>query len=252
MIHIPLLVPLLLAGFTRAAWREHRRGKVQVLPAAVPSTILHTDVPPMSLLPPEQDNFDDVGELNHYQDVSWYALALAAAAWFYRPAMWVSMPLLGYNTYHFIKMIRQTDNAHQKTPLTLFESIALTASLFTGQGVNASLLFLFSFGSRKFLLHVGNIASIGLKQVGDPRFAKVWVLRDGAEIEMPLADVESGDIMVMRGGETILAKGKVIEGNGIIRQYSLQKKIKLIPKQPVDKVFPFTQLETGCLHIKRL
>ena len=160
--------------------------------------------------------------------------------------------MLGYNAYHFTKLIRHTDAAGRKSPMTVFESIALAGSLVTGQATTASVMFLLIFGSRKLLLQAGNIADIGLSRTMDPRFAKMWILRDGAEIEASLREIQEGDVVVIRNGDTVLVEGKVLEGEGVVRQYSLLKKPKSINKQTGDKVFPFTQLKSGCLYIQRV
>jgi cation transport ATPase len=249
MIH--LLLPLIAVGAISAVWRDYRQARTVALPLALsaPSTDKQTDYLPKSQT---EEAFDDVGELYHYQRVSWYSLALAASgSWFYPPIALVSVPLLGYNAYHFTKIIKHTDAAGQKSPMTIFESIALTATLATGQVLSASLVFLFAFGSRKLLLQAGNIADVGFSRAIDPRFAKVWLLRGGAEIEATLSEVKEGDVIVVRGGEVLLMAGKVVEGEGVVRQYSLQKKAKSITKQIGDSVFPFTQMESGCLHVQR-
>jgi Cu2+-exporting ATPase len=85
----------------------------------------------------------------------------------------------------------------------------------------------------------------------DSNFAKVWTLHEGAEIEIPLNELEAQDIVVLHGGDLVLIEGTVVNGQGIVRQYSLQKKLKSVPKQSGDRVFPFTQLESGCLYIQR-
>lgn len=252
MIHLPLLLPLMVAGFVGAVWREHQQTRIAALPLGLPHPASDKAQPDLSLRSVDK-TFDDVGELHHYQRVSWYSLAFSASgAWFYPPATLLSLPLLGYNTYHFTKLLRHTDAAGRKSPMTVFEGIALAGSLATGQTTTASVMFLLVFGSRKLLLQAGNIAEIGFSRAINPQFAKVWILRDGVEIESSLKEVQEGDIMVIRGGETVLVEGKILDGEGVVRQYSLLKKHKSISKQAGDKIFPFTHLESGCLCVKRL
>ncbi|HHC74010.1 MAG TPA: hypothetical protein ENK78_02900 [Thiothrix sp.] len=196
--------------------------------------------------------FDDVGELSHYKRVSLYGLAFATSgAWFYAPATLVSIPLISYNSYHFFQTLRHSDKNSQKSPVTVFESIAIGGTLLTASWATAALLLMLSFVSRYFLLQAGNIAnSLGASQPFNPRLANVWVLRDGVEVEIPLAQVESSDTVVLSTGDLVMLEGKVIEGDGMVKQFSLYKKMKCIPKQVGDKVFPFTQVESGHLHIK--
>ncbi len=252
MLHVGIM--LVVGGAAGAWWRERRLRRL-----ARPQQSLQAP----DHLPPEQEKslpepvdkvFDDVGELHHYQRVSWYSLAFSASgAWFYPPAALVSVPLLGYNAYHFGKIVYRSRRSEQRSPMTVFEVIAIAGTLATGRPAMASTLMLFSFGTRKLLLQAGNIAhNVDFTRPINPRLAKVWILREGAELETTVAQVRSGDTLVLHPGDTVLLEGRVMEGEGAVRQFSLNKQMKVIPKQEGDRVFPFTQLESGCLHIQAI
>lgn len=196
--------------------------------------------------------FDDVGELHHYQQVAWYALAFSAASsWFFPPVALISLPLLGYNGYHYYRTLRHSDPSERKTPIAIFELIGITASLLTGRLITASILFLFSFGTRKWLLQAGNISNnIGLKNAINPNLANVWVLRDGTEIEVPVPEIQPDDVLILHPGDTITLPGKVVQGRGHINQFSLRKHMKQVPKYIGDQVYPFTKIASGRLHIQ--
>ncbi len=256
MIPAVLLFPLIASGVIGAAWRgykkqqnHHQRHPGPGLPAPESDEKIRPEVPPPQTSSTE---FDDVEELHHYQRVSWYSLAFAASgSWFFAPALWVSFPLIGYNTYHLVKTIRHSDNANQKSPMTIFEVLGVTGSLIAGRPVIASLLFLLSFGSRKLLLQAGNISNnIGPSGALNSKFTKVWILRDSVEIETTIANLQKDDVVVLHAGDTTMLEGDIISGTGVMQQFSLHKKMKLVPKQAGGKVFPFTRLESGCLHIR--
>lgn len=242
-------VILVVGGAVGALWRHYYKNHAMEPLTGLPAP----DAEKPSRLPSKQaiEVFDDVGELSHYQKVAWYTLALSAAgSWFYPPARMLSLPLLGYNAYHFVRTVRNSDKMDQKSPATLFESIGVAGSLLTGSTVTASLLFVFSFGTRKLLLHAGNITNnIGFSKPFNLRYARVWVLRDGAEIESSVADLQEGDVLVLHAGDTVALEGKVLAGNGSVRQFSLRKQMKVLSKQEGDKVYPFTLLESGSLHV---
>lgn len=271
MLQVGLLLPLVVGGIGGALWREHkqRRTLVQVIstqnaeidsPAENRQDDFATHAKVKALPKADQSNttketeivFDDVGELSHYKRVSFYGLALAVSgAWFYPPVTLVSVPLLSYNAYHFFQTVRHSDEKSQKSPFTVFESVAIGGTLITASWATASLLLMLSFVSRYFLLQAGNIAnSLGSSRQLNPRMANVWVLRDGVEVEIPLAQVENTDVVVFSTGDLVMLEGKIISGEGVVKQFSLHKKMKQIPKQVGDKVFPFTQLESGYLQIK--
>lgn len=256
MIPVGLLLPLVASGVVGAAWRgykkcrKHRQNNL-LLPA--PKSEQCEEIKTKAL-PRQTSNavFDDVEELDHYQHVSWYSLAFAASgSWFFAPAIWLSFPLIGYNTYHLINTIRHSDSTKQKSAMTVFELLGVTGSIISGRPVTASLLLLLSFGSRKLLLQMGNISNnMGPSGMLNSKFTTVWVLRDGAEVETTIGDLHEHDVIVLRAGETAMLKGEIVSGSGTMHQFSLRKKMKLVPKQAGDKVFPFTRLESGCLHIR--
>ena len=196
--------------------------------------------------------FDDIGELHHYQQIAWYALAFSAASsWFFPPAALISLPLLGYNGYHYYRVLCHSASTERRTPMAIFELIGITASLLTGRIVPASVLFLFSFGTRKWLLQAGNISNnIGLKNAINPHLAQVWVLRNGAEIEVPLPELQPGDVVILHPGDTVALSGTVVQGKGLVSQFSLRKYMKQVPKYRGDQVYPFTKVTSGHLHIQ--
>lgn len=254
MIQVGLVLPLLIGGVAGALVREYKkRHSQQQLALATPIEPKPENDEIVSTTTQGQD-FDDVGELHHYQRVSWYALAFAASgSWFYPPASVLSAPLLGYNAYHFTRILRNSTPEERKSALTIFESIGIAGSLIIGRPVAASLLMLFSFGSRKLLLQAGNITNnIGFTKPIHPRQTAVWVMRDGAEIEVLVADLLPEDILVLHSGDTIAVEGEVLSGQAYVRQYSLRKKMKLVVKQPGDRVFPFTRIESGELQVKKV
>lgn len=256
MVHLGIL--LIAGGLAGALFRDYTHGrperKQSGLPA--PSPALKTDAASDEQAKAYLDIgggrvFDDIGELQHYQKTSWYALAFSASGvWFYPPAALVSAPLLGYNAYNLVKTIRQSDKAERTSPMTIFEVIAIGGTMLTGRPATASILMLLSFGTRKLLLQAGNITNnIGFSKPINPRNSRIWVLRDGVEIESSLRDLLPTDVIILHRGDTVIVEGRVLEGEAVMRQFSLRKQMKLVPKRAGDRVFPFTQIEEGCLHI---
>lgn len=201
----------------------------------------------------KNDAFDDVGELQHYQKVSWYTLALVGSGTlFYAPVILLGLPLLGYNTYHFARTLRHSSPAKNKSALTVFEVVGVVGTVLTGQPFMTSLVLSFSFGSRNLLLQAGNIANnIDFSSPVSLRHAAVWVLRDGAEIEINSSMLRDTDIIVLHGGDMVVVEGNIVEGAGQVRQFSLESKMKLVPKSVGDKVYPMTVLDSGSIRMTK-
>jgi cation transport ATPase len=251
MIQFGLLVPLLASGVVGAAVRHYRQ-KAAYAEDLQQAALTDQHQRRSSLTWRTSRVFDDVGELHHYQQVAWYVLAFAAASsWFFPPMAMISLPLLGYNGYHYYRILRHTDRAECKTPWALFETVSIMASLLTGRVFSASILFLISFGARKWLLQAGNISNnVGLKNALNPRLANIWVLREGAEIEISVPELQPDDVVILHPGDTVTVPGKIVQGSGHVRQFSLRKHMKQVPKCIGDQVYPFTRIASGHLHIQ--
>jgi cation transport ATPase len=251
MIHIPVFIPLFISGVAGALWREHRQVAPLLQAISLPAPITESGIASTGHKKPEK-LFDDMGELHHYQRVSWYALACSASGWWlFPPAILLSIPLLSYSAYNFAKTLRQSNASSRISPMTVFEVVGVVGTLVTGRPFMASLMLLFVFSSRNLLLHTKNLGQIDFAHIMDSSFSKVWRLHEGVEMEVALNELQPGDIVVIHGGDLVLVEGKVVEGQGVIRQCSLQKTMKSVPKRPGDLVFPFTQMEAGCLYVQR-
>ena len=251
MIQFGVLLPLVAGGVASALWRQYKTRQRSQLPVTS-ATYLETDQAEHQGADDGGKIFDDLSELRHYQRVTWYTFAFAASgAWFYAPATIISLPLLGYNVYHFLRTLRQSDTNGRRSPLTLFEIISITGTLVTGRPLASSALLLFSFGTRKMLLQAGNISHhVDLSRPFNPRSLPIWVLRDGAEIETTVGELQQLDTVVLHPGDTIAMHGEIVKGSGVVRQFSLRREMKLLPKEVGDQVFPYTQLVSGGLHIR--
>lgn len=250
MIQLTIIIPLFVSGLVGAIWREHRNQINHKQPISLPVAANFGEPQALPELP--EKVFDDMEEINHYRHVSWYAVAFSlSGSWFFAPATLASLPLLSYNGYNFVKTLRQTDATARNSPMAIFEVIGVAGTILTGRPLLASLMFLFSFASRNLQLHIKSLSQVDFSNVLNPNFKKVWVLHGDAEIETPINELEADDIVVIHSGEIVLIEGTVLDGQGLVRQYSLQKKMKSVPKQRGDKVFPYTQLESGYLHIQK-
>jgi cation transport ATPase len=250
MLHLTLFIPLVISGTVTALWREYRQKKIyqKNLPALViDNTDISTqEIPIQHALKP----FDDMSELNHYQSVSWYALAFSTAGlWFYPPITLLALPLVGYNSYHFIKVLQNSDRDDRTSALTLFETIGVGGTLLTGHIAMGTIVLASSFSIRKLFLQGHQVIEIRPRHIFNMEQASVCVMREGVEVEIYLSELQKGDIFILHTGDIVLAEGKVLEGEALVDQYSLQRKMKTIHKEVGDWVFSFTQIKEGSLHI---
>lgn len=237
---------LLVAGGVIGAMLRQRRNHVDASSGepSLPVTSSNVVV--------SEDKFDDVGELKHYQTVSWYAFALSTSgALFFPPATLLSLPLVGYNSYNFFRVVKHSKKEERKSAMVVFESIAIAGSLLTNRPIASSILFLAAFGSRKFWVYVGNLANNVELNTPATAMNSVWVLRDGVEVETARSQVHETDIIIVNAGENIPLEGVVIRGEGEVKQFGLMRKMKTLSKQVGDSVYPMTKLGNGKLYINK-
>ena len=74
------------------------------------------------------------------------------------------------------------------------------------------------------------------------------VMRDAKETEVPIEQVEIGDVFVVRPGENIPVDGVVIEGNSAVNEAALTGESIPVDKQEGDKVSAATLNQSGFLR----
>ncbi len=75
------------------------------------------------------------------------------------------------------------------------------------------------------------------------------ILRDGKEVEVPIEEVQVGDIMVVRPGEKIPTDGVVIEGESAVDESMATGESMPVNKKPGDEVIGATVNQEGLLKV---
>lgn len=78
---------------------------------------------------------------------------------------------------------------------------------------------------------------------------KVWVIIDGCEMALPLDNLVSGDIVIVRNAEIIPVDGKVIDGVAVVDESQISGISKPIEKKSGSKVLAGTEILDGSLKI---
>ena len=76
------------------------------------------------------------------------------------------------------------------------------------------------------------------------------IVKDGKEIEIPIEDVEIGDIILVKPGEKIPVDGEVIEGNTAIDESMLTGESMPVDKKAGDKVYAESINTNGMIYYK--
>jgi Cd2+/Zn2+-exporting ATPase len=126
---------------------------------------------------------------------------------------------------------------------------AIGAAILGEWAEGAFLLFLFGLG------HAGehyamDRARHAIKALADLTPKTARVLRDGQEMEVPVADLHLGDVVLVRDGERIPADGRVVRGESAVDQSPITGESLPVDKAPGDEVFAGTVNGDGSLEIQ--
>lgn len=79
---------------------------------------------------------------------------------------------------------------------------------------------------------------------------RIWVLIDGAEVEIPLQGVRKNDFVIVNAGEVIPVDGTVVEGIATIDQHSLTGESQPIERESGTKVYATTLVLSGRILVQ--
>lgn len=76
------------------------------------------------------------------------------------------------------------------------------------------------------------------------------ILRDGREVEVPIEEVQTGDIMIVRPGEKIPTDGVVLEGESAVDESMATGESMPVNKRPGDEAIGATVNQEGLLKVE--
>ncbi len=89
-----------------------------------------------------------------------------------------------------------------------------------------------------------------LKTLLKPQVEKVWVEKEGREIEIDFSELQIGDTVVCGPGELIPIEGTVAEGDGLVNQSSITGESVPVHLKPGDSTLSGAVVEEGTLKIR--
>ncbi len=114
---------------------------------------------------------------------------------------------------------------------------------------SAAIIALILFG-RWLEARAKSQTSAAIRRLMGLRAKTARVLRDGAEIDVPVDDVQVGDIVIVRPGEKIPVDGVVIDGQSTVDESMLTGESMPVEKGPGDEVFGATMNTMGTFRFR--
>ena len=129
-------------------------------------------------------------------------------------------------------------------------SLAIVGAIAIGEYVEAaSLAFLFSLAEllERYAVDRARNSLRELMKLAPPT---ARVRRDGRELELPVEDVQVGEIVIVRPGDRIPLDGEVVSGESAVDQAPITGESVPVEKGPGDPVYAGTINQEGYLEIK--
>jgi P-type Cu+ transporter len=129
-------------------------------------------------------------------------------------------------------------------------SVGALAALAVGEWATAAVVVFFMRAgdyTERFTTERARRAVQGLSALA-PSMART--LRDGSEVEVPISQVQEGDLVVVRPGEQIPVDGEVVAGQATVDQSALTGESMPVEAGPGSQVFAATFASLGSLRVR--
>ena len=189
-------------------------------------------------------------QLQHYSRMSVASMGLFAINGFLPVAGPLGLAAFSYAAVPYMKDVEQTLLKERKANVGLIFFIGDVLLLGVRQNFVAALGLWMMLSAKVFVEKVKNESGKILTSLFAELPQRVWVFIDDVEIEVPLEEVKSNDIVMVKAGEVIPFEATITEGLGHIFQQALTGELQAVEKSVGDTVLANTFLLTGRLRIQ--
>ena len=134
--------------------------------------------------------------------------------------------------------------------IEMLMAVAAVVAVFLGEAAEgAMLVFLYSISEAlEGYTEAKTRAAVRALMDLAPRTA--WVRRDGREVEVPAAEVQPGDVFVVKPGQAVPTDGVILEGRSSVDQSPVTGESVPVDKGPGDPVFAASINQQGLLVVR--
>ncbi len=208
---------------------------------------------PLFLLSMARD-FGLLGAWAHQPWVNWLMLAMAApvqfyVGWDYYTGGWKALRNGSANMDVLVAM---------GSSVAFFYSVLVTIALTLGSTALGMHVYFETAALIITLIKLGKLlearakgqTSAAIKKLMGLRAKTARVVRDGGEVDIPIEQVKTGDVVIVRPGEKIPVDGVVVEGQSAVDESMLTGESLPVDKKAGDKVIGATINKQGMLKFE--
>jgi heavy metal translocating P-type ATPase len=179
--------------------------------------------------------------------ISWILSLFQFVPYYINGGIALAATLFGGYT-RFISGFR--DIYRRKITVNVFVTVALIATMAVGQFLSAALIVFIMATVGAFESYTLDKTKKNIRNLLDFAPKTATVRRGAEEVTIPAADVQIGDIVVIRPGERIPVDGTVVSGSSSVNQAPITGESIPVEKAPGSEVFGATMNETGHLEVR--
>ncbi|MBR2835771.1 MAG: heavy metal translocating P-type ATPase [Coriobacteriales bacterium] len=137
-----------------------------------------------------------------------------------------------------------------KLTVEVLDATAISASILRGSFSDAGAVMMLLRLTEAMENHIQRRMRLALGENIITRAATVWLVKNGLEVEIPVNEIQEGDVLHIRSGSVLPVDGTVLSGEGEIDESSMTGEARLIHKDKDATVFAGTALEDGDLMVE--
>ena len=134
--------------------------------------------------------------------------------------------------------------------IDLLVTIAVIGALIIGEYVESGVVaFLFLFGNYLEQRSLERTRS-SIRDLVDSTPTTARMVRDGTEVEVDIDEIEAGDVVIVKAGDSVPVDGTIVDGAGHLAQAAITGEPVPVERAEGDEVFAGTTLENGYLRVE--
>ena len=171
---------------------------------------------------PDTQSNDAEAAIDHYLTFGVASLGAAAlGALMFPPISLLSGAATMYTAIPIYRSAYRALCEERRMRASVLDSVAITGAILTQYFFAGALSSVFYYAGRKLLHRTEDRVKQRLTDVFGEQPHTVWIAEDGIEIEVPFAQVQAGDIIVVNTGQSVPVDGIICEGVASIDQHRL-------------------------------
>jgi len=162
----------------------------------------------------------------------------------------VTLPLLAYLFWPMLSAGYHETFKARKVGFATVNAILFPMLISTGYVFAASLFIFLYYLSLKLVTSTRRKSEEALTSIFKEIPSKAWVLVDGVEMEVPVTQIQTGDLVGVQAGQVIPIDGRIERGYATVDQQMLTGEAQPAEKTPGDPVFAATSILAGEIVIQ--